>query len=90
MGEAGVRGRRNLPKRSGQHANIHLVLLGSPHWLNNLAIHEYLRTHLGEVAAYVEPKEAIVASGAERSDSHFSSLPKVLSSEVDDGLAAGG
>lgn len=42
MGEAGVSGRRHLRKRSGQRANVHVVLRGSPLWVNNLAIRDFL------------------------------------------------
>jgi len=66
MGEAGVAGRRHLRKRSGEHANAHIVLFGSVHWRNNLAIRDFLRAHPDERAAYAALKQATVASGADR------------------------
>ena len=66
MGEAGVPGRRHLRKRSGQRANVHVVLRGSPLWVNNLAIRDFLRAHRDERAAYVALKQSIVASGADQ------------------------
>lgn len=66
MGEAGVSGRRHLRRRSGDDVNIHIVLLGSPHWVNNLAIRDFLRAHTDERMHYSSLKEASVADGADR------------------------
>lgn len=66
MGEAGVPGRRHLRRRSGHHANAHIVLLTSPHWTNNLAIRDYLRAHPEERIAYAALKQSLVESGANR------------------------
>lgn len=66
MGEAGVPGRRHLRRRSGDNANVHIVLLGSSHWLNNIATRDFLKAHSTERAAYSEIKATIVAHGAER------------------------
>ena len=43
LGEAGVQGREYLRRRTGQHANVHVVEHGSALWRNNLALREYLR-----------------------------------------------
>ena len=66
MGEAGVAGRRHLRRRSGGDVNIHIVLLGSAHWVNNLAIRDFLRAHMDEQRRYVALKEASMAGGADR------------------------
>jgi len=66
MGEAGVSGRRHVRRRSGDAANIHIVLFGSPHWTNNLAVRDFLRAHGDERALYAALKEASVAAGADR------------------------
>jgi GrpB-like predicted nucleotidyltransferase (UPF0157 family) len=66
MGEAGVPGRRHLLRRSGEHVNVHIVLFGSAHWVNNLDIREYLRAHAEERAAYASVKHASIASEADR------------------------
>ena len=66
MGQAGVPGRRHLRKRLGEQANVHIVLLGSPHWLNNIAIRDYLRAHPAQQSAYTALKRSIVANGGDR------------------------
>ena len=43
LGEAGVPGRVYLRRRLGQHANVHVVDLGSPLWEDNLLLRDYLR-----------------------------------------------
>lgn len=66
MGEAGVPGRRHLRRRSDDNANVHIVLFGSSHWLNNIATRDFLRAHPAERAAYSEIKATVVAEGADR------------------------
>lgn len=66
MGDAGVAGRRHLRRRGGKPANLHIVLAGSPHWANNLAIRDYLRAHPGERATYAAAKDAALAAGADQ------------------------
>jgi GrpB-like predicted nucleotidyltransferase (UPF0157 family) len=66
MGEAGVPGRRHLRRRSGEHANLHIVLFRSLHWVNNLTVRDFLRAHPNEQRLYATLKETSVASGADR------------------------
>lgn len=66
MGEAGVSGRRHLRRRSPEAVNLHVVLTGSPLWLDNLAIRDFLRAHPEERAAYAALKAANLAEGADQ------------------------
>jgi GrpB-like predicted nucleotidyltransferase (UPF0157 family) len=66
LGEAGVQGRRALRLRSEDDINIAIVRLGGEHWINNIAIRDYLRSHPAERARYSALKEEIVQSGADR------------------------
>lgn len=66
MGEAGVPGRRHLRIRFGENANIHIVIAGSPHWNNNLAIRDYLRAHSDERAAYAGLKRSLTKGATAR------------------------
>jgi GrpB-like predicted nucleotidyltransferase (UPF0157 family) len=66
MGEAGVPGRRHMRRRSGHPANLHIVLVTSPHWTNNIALRDYLLAHPAEQTAYGAMKASILANGANR------------------------
>jgi len=63
MGEAGIVGRRHLRKRSPFAVNIHLVLMNSNLWRNNLILRDYLRTHPDEAQRYGEHKYKIISGG---------------------------
>jgi GrpB-like predicted nucleotidyltransferase (UPF0157 family) len=43
LGEAGVPGREYLRRRTGQHANVHVVEVGSRLWLDALLLRDHLR-----------------------------------------------
>ena len=66
LGEAGVQRRRHLRQRSGAAVNVHIVIVGGPHWTNNLLVRNFLRAHPAEVDAYAARKAAIVTGGAIR------------------------
>jgi GrpB-like predicted nucleotidyltransferase (UPF0157 family) len=66
MGEAGVPGRRYLRRRSGEHVNVHIVLLNSAHWMNNLAVRDFLRAHIDEQRRYISLKEVSITAGGDR------------------------
>lgn len=66
LGEAGIAGRRHLRRRSGEAANLHVVILGGRHWINNIAIRDFLRSNPEERAAYASLKQASLAGGADR------------------------
>lgn len=43
LGEAGVEGREHLRRRTGAHANLHVVEHGSALWQDDMALREHLR-----------------------------------------------
>jgi len=52
LGEAGVPGRLYFRKRGGHSFNVHLTLLGSRPWEENLLLRDFLRAHPAEAGAY--------------------------------------
>ncbi len=66
LGEAGVPGRRYLRRRTTDAVNIHIVLRGGEHWINNLVLRDYLRCHPDEAAAYGRLKREIIQRGHDR------------------------
>jgi GrpB-like predicted nucleotidyltransferase (UPF0157 family) len=56
LGEAGVPGREHLRRRSGQHANVHVVEHGSALWQENLLVREHLRRDAGARQRYAAAK----------------------------------
>ena len=63
MGHAGVAGRYYFRHRDADHFNLHLVELGGSHWVNNIAVWDYL---CGDAVArrdYAEVKMRAVESG---------------------------
>jgi GrpB-like predicted nucleotidyltransferase (UPF0157 family) len=64
LGEAGVPGRHYLRTRGTLQANLHLVLKGGDHWVNNLALRDYLRANSAARVRYAKAKRDAVASGA--------------------------
>jgi GrpB-like predicted nucleotidyltransferase (UPF0157 family) len=66
LGEAGVPGRRYFRRRSPEAANLHVVQCGGEHWINNVALRDYLQSHPDEAAAYGQLKWEIVGRGHDR------------------------
>lgn len=64
LGEAGVPGRLYFRMRSARQANLHVVLKGGPHWINNLALRDYLRNNADARERYADAKRQAVARGA--------------------------
>jgi GrpB-like predicted nucleotidyltransferase (UPF0157 family) len=64
LGEAGVPERQYFRTRGALQANLHLVPKGSHHWVNNLALRDYLRADPAARACYATAKRNVVASGA--------------------------
>ena len=63
MGHAGVAGRYYFRRRDAYHFNLHLVELSGSHWVNNIALRDYL---CGDAVArrdYAEVKVRAVESG---------------------------
>ena len=64
LGEAGVPGRFYFRMRSALHANLHVVLKSGAHWVNNLAIRDYLRKNEDARERYAKAKRRALARGA--------------------------
>jgi GrpB-like predicted nucleotidyltransferase (UPF0157 family) len=64
MGEAGIPGRWYFRHRVPPFRNAHVVELGGPHWMTNLALRDYLRISPDACARYMEAKRLAVADGA--------------------------
>ncbi|SRR6266568_3209054 len=88
LGEAGVPGRLYFRQRSAAHANLHVVLKGSVHWLNNLALREYLRAHAGARERYARVKLAAIEAGATSLLRYSAAKSKALSGLLKEALAA--
>ena len=52
LGEGGVPGRLYFRKRGGRRFNVHLTLLRSSLWEENLLLRDFLRAHPAEARAY--------------------------------------
>jgi GrpB-like predicted nucleotidyltransferase (UPF0157 family) len=64
LGEAGVPGRLYFRMRGARQANLHVVLKSGTHWINNLAIRDYLRNNADARERYANAKHLAVAHGA--------------------------
>ena len=88
LGEAGVPGRLYFRLRNAAHANLHVVLKGGTHWLSNLALREYLRAHAGARERYAQAKLVAIEAGATSLLSYSAAKAEVLSSLLQEALAA--
>lgn len=64
LGEAGVPGRLYFRTRAARQANLHVVLKSGTHWVNNLALRDYLRKNADARERYASGKRLAVAHGA--------------------------
>jgi GrpB-like predicted nucleotidyltransferase (UPF0157 family) len=64
LGEAGVPGRLYFRMRGARQANLHVVLRRGTHWINNLAVRDYLRKNAGARQRYANAKYEAVSHGA--------------------------
>jgi GrpB-like predicted nucleotidyltransferase (UPF0157 family) len=64
LGEAGVPGRLYFRMRGARQANLHVVLKSGAHWVNNLAIRDYLRKNPNARERYANAKRRAVDHGA--------------------------
>jgi GrpB-like predicted nucleotidyltransferase (UPF0157 family) len=60
LGEAGVPGREYLRRRSGQHANLHVVEHGSALWQDDLHLRDHLRRDADARRRYAAAKREAV------------------------------
>ena len=65
LGEAGVSGRFYFRMRSTMQANLSVVLKNGAHWVNNLAIRDYLRRNGDARMRYANAKRRALAGGAQ-------------------------
>jgi GrpB-like predicted nucleotidyltransferase (UPF0157 family) len=66
LGEAGVVGRRYMRNRDALASNLHIVLVDEEHWVNNLALRDYLRTHPDDALEYAAAKRKALEAGHTR------------------------
>lgn len=66
LGEAGVPGRTYFRIRRPQAFNLHVVRRGGAHWKSNLALRDYLRSHLDAAAKYGDAKREALVTGKGR------------------------
>jgi GrpB-like predicted nucleotidyltransferase (UPF0157 family)/GNAT superfamily N-acetyltransferase len=64
LGEAGVPERMYFRRRGSVNCNLHVVRLCGRHWVANIALREYLRSHESARERYSEAKRSAIASGA--------------------------
>lgn len=64
LGEAGVPGRLYFRQRGRVPYNVHVVEHHGTHWVNNLALRDYLRGSPRAVGQYESAKRAAIAAGA--------------------------
>ncbi|MBK8229510.1 MAG: GrpB family protein [Candidatus Eisenbacteria bacterium] len=64
MGEAGVPGRLYFRCRGKHPTNLHLVQKNGIHWVNNLALRDYLRESADARDRYARAKRHALAGGA--------------------------
>jgi GrpB-like predicted nucleotidyltransferase (UPF0157 family) len=64
LGEAGVAGRLYFRKRTGRWVNLHIVQFDGQHWLQNLAVRDFLRNDIDARRRYAEAKMTAVKAGA--------------------------
>jgi GrpB-like predicted nucleotidyltransferase (UPF0157 family) len=64
LGEAGVPGRLYFRQRGKRVCNVHVVQHAGTHWLNNLALRDYLRGSPAVAREYESAKRAAIAGGA--------------------------
>jgi GrpB-like predicted nucleotidyltransferase (UPF0157 family) len=64
LGEAGVPGRLYFRRRGPISYNVHVVEDGDVHWVNNIALRDYLRKAPEVAKRYASTKRAAIAAGA--------------------------
>ena len=64
LGEAGVPGRLYFRQRGTRTCNVHVVQHGGTHWINNLALRDYLRGSPAVAREYESAKCAAITGGA--------------------------
>jgi len=61
-----VPGRRHLRLRKPEACNVHLVLADGEHWVNNIALRDYLRSHPNDAYEYAVAKRNVLTLGHTR------------------------
>jgi len=88
LGEAGVPGRLYFRLRALQlSANLHVVAQGGTHWVQNIALRDYLRANPAARERYARAKLAAVASGAQALLAYSSAKAAVVNALLQEACA---
>ena len=87
LGEAGVPGRLYFRQRGRTGFNLHLVEKGGGHWVNNLALRDYLRANAMARERYAQAKRSALAAGATTLLTYSAAKAPVLDSLLHEALA---
>jgi GrpB-like predicted nucleotidyltransferase (UPF0157 family) len=87
MGEAGVPGRLYLRRRGADPINLHLVRRGGSHWINNIALRDYLRSSATARERYRQAKVAALADGASTLLAYSEAKSALVRELLDEALA---
>lgn len=79
LGEAGIVGRRYMRMRGSIASNLHIVEIHQEHWVNNLLLRDFLRSHPDEAAAYADVKRKALEDGHTRLLAYSAAKAKQIS-----------
>jgi|SRR5438309_11205646 len=86
LGEAGVPKRLYFRRRVPEAFNLHVVRRGGKHWVSNLALRDYLRTHAPARRRYAETKRHALASGQNTLLSYSEAKARVINEMLSQAL----
>jgi len=86
LGEAGVSERLYFRRRVPEAFNLHVVRRGGKHWVSNLALRDYLRTHAPARRRYAETKRHALASGQNTLLSYSEAKARVINEMLSQAL----
>lgn len=90
FGEAGVPGRLYLRRRGAESINLHLVDKGGSHWINNIALREYLRGSATARERYRTAKSMALAGGSTTLLEYSKAKSEFLRALLDEAIARRG
>ena len=88
FGEAGVPGRLYYRQRVAMQSNLHVVRFEGDHWVNNLALRDFLQSNASARERYTLAKRSAIASGATSLLAYSAAKATVVSALLQEALAA--
>jgi len=88
FGEAGVPGRLYYRQRVAMHSNLHVVRFEGNHWVNNLALRDFLQCNASARERYTLARRSAIASGATSLLAYSAAKATVVSALLQEALAA--